>query len=234
MARLPRLALAGLPHLLLLRGIAGRPIAFDDDDRRSCLARLREAATSHRLTIHAYALLEDRLRLLATPVESTDIGRAIQDFGRRYVSVSNRRHARQGPLWDGRYRATVVQPGALAIEALVFVDTEPAWTGSVEAPERYEWSSAGAHIGLRADPLVGMLDEYWRLGNTPFDRESAYARLLAEGLPAATIRRLEQACLKGWPNGDAAFLARLSALTDRPLRPRRAGRPARRMAQVES
>lgn len=228
MARLPRLALAGLPHLVLLRGIDGRPVATDDDDRRRCLASLHEAAVNQRVTIHAHALLGDRLWMLATPAESSTLGRAIQDFGRRYVSGFNRRHGRRGPLWDGRYRSTVIQPGACAIEAMVFVDTEPLRNALAESAEDYSWSSAGAHIGTRADPLVVMLADYWALGNTPFERETAYARLLSDGLPAQRVRRIEDACRKGWPIGDEDFLAVLARTTERPVRPRRAGRPVKR------
>ena len=227
MARLPRLALSGLPHLLLLRGLNHQPLAVDDQDRADCLEALRIASSAQRLAVHGYLLRDDCLRLLATPAQPGSLGRAVQDFGRRYVTRFNRRHGRRGPLWDGRFRATVVQPGAQALQALIFVETDADRAGQVEQGESYPWSSAGAHIGAKADPLVDRLDEYWRLGNTPFDREMAYAGLLAEGLPPAQARRLDDACQKGWPVGDEAFLAHLTEHTDRPLPPRRPGRPAK-------
>jgi putative transposase len=227
MARLPRLSIAGLPHLVLLRGLEQRPVAADDDDRRACLVALREAARQRGVAVHGYALLDDRLRLLATPREAPDLGRLVQDFGRRYVAAFNRRHARRGPLWDGRFRATVVEPGPMALDALLFVDDEPARGGLVDDAAAYPWSSAPHHVGRARDPLVSVLGEYWQLGNTPFDRESAYRRRLAEGLGSTAQRRFEQACEKGWAIGGPAFLAHLAEQSARPLQPRPRGRPAK-------
>lgn len=227
MARLPRLAVAGQHHLVLLRGLDHQPIVIDDEDRRRCLASLREAALPLGLAIHAYALLDDRLRLLVTPREPADIGRLIQGLGRRYVGIFNRRHGRRGTLWDGRFRATVVQPGHHALQALLFIDTEPVRQGAVASADEHRWSSAAHHVGRVRDSLVSPLPDYWQLGNTPFDRETAWARRLADGLAEREAKRLAEASHKAWAVGDAAFLATLAAQADRPVVPRRRGRPAK-------
>lgn len=219
--------MAGMPHLLLLSGLERQPIAVDDDDRRHCLATLREASLQQGVAVHAYALLGDRLRLLATPRDAGALGRLVQDFGRRYVGSFNRRHGRRGTLWDGRYRATVVQPGATALQSMLFVDTEPVRAGLVPTARDHAWSSAGHHIGRQPDPLVSTLVDYWQLGNTPFERESAYARRLDDGLSMGEADRLAEACHKGWAIGDATFIAGLAAQVERPLLPRRRGRPAK-------
>src|SRR5574337_1973618 len=92
MARLPRLAVAGQAHLVLLSGHAGRPVARDDDDRRRFVAALREAAREHRVAVLAWALLDDQIWLVATPPEAAALGRWVQAIGRRYVAGFNRRH----------------------------------------------------------------------------------------------------------------------------------------------
>lgn len=219
MARLPRLAVAGLPHLVLLRGHDGQPVVRDDDDRRHLLAALHEAAALQRLAVHAYALLDDRLLLLATPPQVETLSRVVQDLGRRYVGAFNRRHGRAGTLWDGRFRATVLQPERHALDALLFVD------GAVPEAADPSWCSAPHHLGRRRDPLVTDASAYWQLGNTPFERETRYATLLAEGLSASRVQQLAEACAKGWALGDAAFLDGLAQRTARPLRPRPRGRP---------
>ncbi len=232
MARLPRLSVAGQPHLVLLRGLDHQSVVIDDQDRRQCLAALFEAALLQRLAVHAYMLMDDRLRLLATPPEAESLGLAMQDFGRRYVGAFNRRHGRHGTLWDGRFRASVVQPGPLALKAMVFVDTEPVCSGRVAAASEHPWSSALHHLGRQRDPLLRTLGDYWQLGNTPFERESHYARRLTEGLSAADAARLADACQKGWAIGDADYLAQLSGVTQRPMLPRPRGRPAKGSADA--
>ena len=227
MARLPRLTLTGEPHLVQLRGLAQRAIVVDDEDRRLALAALREACLQHGLAVHGYALMPDGLRLLASPAGQQSLALAMQDFGRRYVAGFNRRHGQRGTLWDGRYRGCAVQPGAWALAALVLVEGEPARLhGNPDAPEHPGWTSAAHHLGQLRDPLVSPLLAYWQLGNTPFEREAAYARRLSEGLPATLQSRLEDGCRKGWPVGDGGFLDALAKQVKRPIRGRPRGRPA--------
>jgi putative transposase len=230
MARLPRLALAGQAHLVLLAGHPGRPVARDDEDRRQFVAALREAALEQQVTVHAYALLDDQVWLLATPPEAAALGRWVQAIGRRFVAGFNRRHGSAGTLWAGRFRATVVQPGELLLQATLAVDLRPVRAGIVAAAEDYAWSSARHHLGVASDPVVGVGAAYWALGNTPFEREAAYARALDAGLTEAQWRRLDDATRKGWALGDAAFLAELGRAIDRPLAPRPRGRKGKTAA----
>lgn len=225
MARLPRLALAGHAHLVSLYGHSAQPVFIDDDDRRQFLVALREAALQQQVAVHAYVLLADHLHLLLTPSTPGGLGALMQSLGRRYGAGFNRRHDRHGTLWDGRYRATVVQPGAPVLEAMLFIEQHPVRTGQAVTAADHPWSSARHHLGLLRDPLVSTAGAWWPLGNTPFEREAAYRRLLDEGLPAARAQALAEACRRGWVLGDADFLAQLAGLTDRPLRARPRGRP---------
>lgn len=224
MARLPRLAVAGQAHLVLLGGHAGRPVARDDEDRRRFVAALRDAALEQRVAVHAWALLDDQVWLLATPPEAAALGRWVQAIGRRYVAGFNRRHGSAGTLWAGRYRATVVPPGELLLQATLAVDLRPVRAGIAAAAADYAWSSARHHLGIERNPVVATGAAYWALGNTPFEREAAWRRALGDGLTEAQWQRLEDATRKGWALGDAAFLAELGRQVDRPLAPRLRGR----------
>jgi putative transposase len=226
MARLPRLALAGHAHLVLLRAAQGRSLFLDDTDRRTFIAALAVALPQDRCALHAYALLAEQVLLLVTPGSDEALSRLVQAVGRRYVAAFNRRHAHRGGLWDGRYRATIVEPGMHTLDAALHIDA----LGSAQ-PADAAWCSAPHHLGRTRDPLLTVSPAYWQLGNTPFDREQAYQRKLSEGLPAERIARLNEAAHKGWPIGSAAFLAALAARTARPLAPRPRGRPPKGGAQ---
>ena len=227
MARLTRLALAGHVHLVELCALPGARLAHDDEDRGEALASLHSAAQQHRVALHAYALLDTRLYLLGTPQYNEGLSLMVQGLGRRYVPRFNRRHALTGRLWDGRFRATIVQPGALVLDALVFVDGAPARESPALPMSEPTWCSARHHLGHARDPMLTDRAEYWQLGNTPFERERAYRARLEEGLSSARHAQLAEAVHKGWALGDPAFLQRLGELIDRPLQPRRRGRPAR-------
>lgn len=225
MARLPRLALAGHAHLVSLYGHSAQPVFVDDDDRRQFLAALREAALQQQVAVHAYVLLAGHVHLLLTPQLAASLGALMQGLGRRYGAAFNRRHQRQGTLWAGRFCATVVQPGAATLEAMLFIDHHPLRSGAVAAAQDAVWSSTRHHLGLQRDPLITDAAAWWALGNTPFEREATYRRLLDEGMPQPRAQALAQAARKGWAVGDATFLAGLAQHTQRPVQARPRGRP---------
>jgi putative transposase len=225
MARLPRLALAGHAHLVSLYGHSAQSVFIDDDDRRLFLAALREAALQQPVAVHAYVLLADHVHLLLTPSTAAGLGTLMQSLGRRYGAGFNRRHGRHGTLWDGRYRATVVQPGARLLEAMLFIDHHPVRSAGALLAADHAWSSARHHLGQVRDPLITESSAWWPLGNTPFEREAAYRRLLDEGLGATRAGALADAARSGWVLGDAAFIQALTGQTDHPLQARPRGRP---------
>lgn len=225
MARLPRLALAGELHQVALRGHNGGATFIDDADRADFLGMLRQAAQEQGVAVHAYVLLDTEVRLLATPARDEALGRLMQSLGRRYVLAFNRRHGRRGTLWEGRFRSSIADASDWLLDATVLLEDLPVRRGLVAAAGDWPWSSASHHLGRRRDAAVTEHGAYWRLGNTPFERELAHARLLAQGLSAERANALEQALNKGHALGSGAFLARLGESTSRPLTARPRGRP---------
>lgn len=218
MARLPRLVLPGHPHLVVQRALEERPAFTDALDRRTYLEALRQALTTTHVRLHAWALVGGEARLLLTPPDPATVSRLVQTVGRRYVSAHNRRHGRRGTLWDGRFRCAAVEPGAASLDAMIWIDA---------ASDEPEATSAAHHVGARRDPWIVDPAEFWALGNTPFERESAYRERLAAGLPPNRSAVIEAALRGGWPIGSAAFADHAAGASGRPGRPRPPGRPRR-------
>ncbi len=216
MARLPRLALAGHAHAVLQRGQGARPVFVDDTDRQAYLHALQQALATERCALHAFALDDHEVRLLATPETAEALGGLMQAVGRRYVSAYNRRHGGAGSLWAGRFRSAVVAPGPLLRDALLWVESTAA------APS---CNSAAQHGGGARWPWLTDPPEYWALGNTPFERQHQWQALLAQGLPVGRAALLRAAVLGGWAAGDEGFLRTLSTAVARPSQPRPRGRP---------
>lgn len=231
MARLPRLSVGGWPHLLIQRGHNRQAVFRDSDDRRLFLTLLGEAARAQGIALHAYALLDGELRLLATPPTGTALSSMMQSLGRRYGAYFNRRHDCTGSLWDGRFRATVIDPECHLLSCMRFVETVST-AEQLRGETHPEWSSAKHHLGQQLDPIVSDHSSYWALGNTPFERELAYRNLLERPLPDAERAMLEQAATKGWPVGSAGFLGALGSKTERRLTPLRRGRPRKPVTAV--
>jgi putative transposase len=225
MARLPRLAIDGEVHLVLHCGHNGQSVFRDDQDCRLFLAALRDAHVRERVAVHGYALLPQRLWLLATPVESAGLSRLMQAAGRRYTSAFNRRYARSGTVWDGRYRSTVVASGPAVVDVLVFIEQSPVREGLVAQAVDFAWSSARHHVAQSVDGLITDSAAYWSLGNTPFDRAAAYGGLLAEPVSLDRVREISNSAQRGWALASEADLTLLQERTSRPLVARRRGRP---------
>ena len=109
MARLARLYVPDQPQHVILRGLDQQPAFVDDQDYELFIDCLKAASRDHHLSIHAYALMPGAVQLLVTPTEESSLPKAMQAVGRRYVAHFNRRYSRRGTLWEGRYRATVIE-----------------------------------------------------------------------------------------------------------------------------
>lgn len=216
MARLPRLTLPGHAHWVIQRGHGGSRVFADEADRVAYRAALREAAATEQVQVHALALLDTEVQLLLRPGTATGLSRVMQAVGRRYVSAHHRRHGGSGTLWEGRFRCALVEAGATLLEVLCLIDGQPAETDATSLAHR----AAGT-----ADTLLTNPAEYWQLGNTPFDRQAAWRRRVAEGVPSQRADAWRRAALGGWVVGSAGFSAQVTAQAARPATPRPRGRP---------
>lgn len=250
MARLARLAVGGWPHLVLQRVHEGQQMVRDDEDRVTLQSALREAARVANVAIHAYSVSGGRLLLLATPGDASGLSSMMQAFGRRYVAIYNRRHGRAGSLWAERFRATVIEPARYLLPCMAYVELHPVGAlpsegaglpagsvgsagggagggvgGNAARVADDRWSSGAHHLGRRSDPMVSDHSLYWALGNTPFDREVAYRKLLDDGLTISQVSAISGALHKGWALGGAAFVAELEKGGERRLAPLPRGRP---------
>ena len=227
MARLPRICAPGHVHLLVQRGNNGQPVFLDDRDRARFVHLLGDAARAAKVAIHAYALADNQVFVLATPEQANSLSNMMQSLGRRYVGEFNRRHGRSGTLWDGRFRATAIEAELHLQACISFVELAPLSAANAADAQAHRWSSARHHLGLVVDPLVTEHPLYWASGNTPFEREAAHRRRLELGLEQELQRRIASAAAKGWALGSARFAERLSEASGRRVTPGRRGRPRR-------
>ena len=230
MARLARLYAPDLPQLIQARFVAPLAHAADPtplEPLNQLASWLRECALEQQVTVHGWALLYDQIVLLATPASRHGVSRLVQAIGRRFAT-----RLANGRVFDGRYRSALVQPGQWVLPAMAWLDTLPVQRGYVEHAESWPWSSACYHTGLNLQPHTWANDhpDYWQLGNTPFDRQAAYRKRLADGLSASQKQRLESALVGQWALGDDTFLKNLGAHASRRVTPAPRGRPRKQPA----
>lgn len=224
MARLKRLSVAGHPHHINLLGLAGLPVFADDADHAAYFELLARFAVEYRVEIHAFGLMPSSVQLLATPADSNALSLLMQAVGRQYVAAFNRRHGRAGTLWQGRFQAAPLEASLHLVTCMRYIEQAPVRAGLVAGAAEYLWSSASHHLGAVTSALISEHPAFWQLGNTPFEREAAYRRLLEEPLSAVQLRQIESSTRKGWAWGSPGFMAEVSGGARRAA-PGQRGRP---------
>jgi putative transposase len=221
MARSARLVIPGLPHHVVQRANRGKALFYTDADRRRYLDLLAGYAASHRLQIWAYCLMPDHVHLVAVPEESNSLAAALTPLQIQYSRHIHQTQKKGGVLWRGRYGSCPMdEPHTW--EAVRYVERNPLRAGLVLRPDRYPWSSAGGHAGLRKDPLLsGALETRGKVKN--------WAEWLRAGEDAALVQTIRASTSTGRAAGDEAFVARIEELTRRPANPkqRKPGRKAK-------
>ncbi|HZW12963.1 MAG TPA: transposase [Noviherbaspirillum sp.] len=228
MARLPRLVVPNQTHHVIQSGNNRQVIFLDDEDCVAFLRWLREAARQFKVAIHAYVLMPNHLHLLVSPQDQTGLGKMMQWIGRHYVPYFNSKYQRTGTLWQGRYRATIIEADRYFLPCSCYIEQNPARAGLVATPADYPWSSYSHHVGTKPDPVITDHPMYWALGNTPFDREAAYLRLMEQRPSTEEVNAMIEATLKGWPLGSDKFKSALEKQASRRVNPAKRGRPPKR------
>ncbi len=134
MARLPRYVIPGQPQHIIQRGNNRQVIFAADADDPFFRGALVAAAKSHGLAIHGYVWMTHPIHLLATPAFDYSISKVFQSVGRRYVQYFHFTYRRSGTLWEGRYRATVVDSEPYLLTLMRDIELNPVRAGMV-APQ---------------------------------------------------------------------------------------------------
>jgi putative transposase len=216
MPRLARLVVPGLPHHVTQRGCRRQTVFFGLDDYRFYLRLLGRHCLEAGTSIWAWCLMPNHVHLILVPEHCDGLRSAMAGTHWRYTRAINAREGGFGHLWQERF-ASFPMDEAYLLACARYVELNPVRAGLVDRPEQWMWSSARAHLGLGAD---GLTETEALLGRWP-----DWRTMLDGGLDPSERDAIRARELNGHPLGGADFLARLAALTARPLVPRPRGRP---------
>ena len=157
----------------------------------------------------------------------TSIGNTLQSLGRRYVQYFNFTYQRTGTLWEGRYKATIIDSESYLLTCSRYIELNPVRANRVAHPREHPWSSYHWHADGRRDVLLIDHALYRRLGKSAEARQSAYRALFRARLGDAALDEIRDATNKGWALGSDRFLTQIEAFSGRRTAPLPKGRPAR-------
>ena len=225
MPRQPRYALPNIPQHVIQRGNNRQPVFFDATDYRVYLDCVRVAAEQSATDVHAYVLMTNHVHLLVTPRQVNGVAKIMQSIGRRYVYYINTTYQRTGTLWEGRYKACLVEAEPYFFTCSRYIELNPVRAGMVADPAAYPWSSYQWHASGETDRVVTDHELYRALGRTPQERQSAYRALFQRTLEEGEIQKIRSTLHQCRVLGTERFQDTMERVLSRRVRSGKAGRP---------
>ncbi|MCH7937051.1 MAG: transposase [Proteobacteria bacterium] len=185
MSRPLRIEFPGALYHLTARGNARADIFVDDADRRNFLSVLERTVERCGWLCHAYCLMSNHYHLLVETPQA-NLSRGMRHLNGVYSQRFNRAHGRVGHVFQGRYKAILVEKEAHLLELVRYVVLNPVRAGLARRAGDWPWSSFLATAGEAVSP--GWLTTGWILGQFARRRKAAmknYAGFVAEGKMAA-------------------------------------------------
>jgi putative transposase len=200
MPRQARLVVPDIAVHIVQRGHDRRECFRQDTDYLVYLENLRHLLAKSGCALHAYCLMTNHIHLLLTPAAPAGCALLMRGLGQRYVQYFDRRYARSGTLWEGRFRSCIVSSASYVLACYRYIELNPVRAGMVASPCAYRWSSHQGNAGRGSNTLLTPHPEYVALGGEPASRQSAY-----QGLFAASDDPVFLAAVRGATNGGYAL-----------------------------
>ena len=215
MARPPRIEFPGAVYHVTARGDRREPIFVDDEDRQALLEVVAQALSRFDAEALSYCLMGNHYHFVLHTRQG-NLSLLMRHINGVYTQTFNRRHNKSGHLFQGRFKAILVDRDAYLLEVCCYVDLNPVRARMVRKPENWTWSSYKAHVGLAPTPvwldtagLHGYLLGRPVRGVTDYKRAAhRYARLVAS-VPDANL--WDSALRQQIYLGDEVFVARMQA-----------------------
>ena len=187
MARPLRIEYRGALYHVTSRGDRQEAIFDDDQDRRAFLNILGAVVSRYRWRCHAYCLMGNHYHLMIETPQA-NLTKGMRQLNGVFTQGSNRRHRRCGHLFQGRYKAIVVERESYFLELARYIVLNPVRAVMVKHPRQWMWSSYGAMIGKSAPPAWLTTDSLLiEFGKRRAGARRKYQEFVAEGMGGETI-----------------------------------------------
>jgi putative transposase len=228
MPRKPRFYLPGVPVHAVQRGRNRDAVFYEDSDYRSYLDWLMEGAERYKCDIHAYVLMTNHVHILATPSYAEGMSRMMQYVGRRYVPYINYHYGTSGSIWEGRYKASIVQEDDYLLSCMRYIELNPVRANMVKHPREYRWSSYRANGEERDDLLITPHQAYLSINKRAEKRIEAYRALFKVHIDDDELKQIRTTLQTGTPLGNDRFRCQVEAKLKMKVGQARRGRPSKR------
>jgi len=198
MARRPRFRIAGVGQFITQRGNNRQDVFFSEQDYLYYLDVLNETAIKYKCQIHAFALMSNHIYILATPTTPDGISQLMKGVGQRYVSYINKLEKRTGTLWDGRYKASLVEDGHYLLDCMRYIEMTPVRSKIAKTSNKYQWSSyrtnaQGDDVGVKITPHESYSTLVLWSDKNDKDLQKEYKHLFREQINDEELKKIRKA-----------------------------------------
>jgi len=184
MSRPLRIEFPNALYHVTARGDRREDIFEDDEDRKLFLETLGEVIGQFNWVCYAWCLMDNHYHLLIQTPDG-NLSKGMRQLNGVYTQASNRRHKRVGHLFQGRFKAILVDSDAYLLELSRYVVLNPVRARITRKPESWSWSSYRASVGLELAPdwlaVDGLLALFAKRRSLAQER---YAQFVLEGIKA--------------------------------------------------
>ncbi|MEI6206590.1 MAG: transposase [Desulfuromonadales bacterium] len=153
MARKPRVHYPAALYHVIMRGNARQDIFFDDADRFRFYLLMQEGLERYGHRIHAFCLMANHIHL-AIQVGEVPLSRIMQNLTFRYTRWINWKQNRSGHLFQGRFKAVMVDADSYLLELTRYIHLNPVRAKMVHSPDEFPWSGHRAYLGMESIPWL--------------------------------------------------------------------------------
>lgn len=210
MARKPRFSPIGVTQHVIQRGNNRQNCFNSNSERYTYLNALQRYAKKYQVAIHAWVLMDNHVHILCTPFTELGVSKMMQALGRSYVMYFNRRNERSGTLWEGRFKASLVDSDEYLFQLYQYIEMNPVKAGIVNQPEQYRWSSYHTNALGKPSDLITHHDNYQALAKTQKARQQIYQIIFSQRLSQFQTDHITTATEKGKHIGAKAFTNKLN------------------------
>ncbi len=205
MPRKPRFYLPDYPVHIVQRGYNKQNVFFENEDYKAYLDWLQEGSEWYEVPIHAYALLPNEIHILASPPDGELASRMMQFQGRCYVPYINAARNKSGTIWQGRYKASLVDPETMLLNSMHYIENLPVRDKLSKSPGPYKWSSYKCNAQGRRNDLITPHDTYKTMARGDKKRQEQYVAMAKAGLSKELEIDIQEAWQTGTPIGSDKF-----------------------------
>jgi len=222
----PRLFLPNTPLHIVQRGHDRNAIFSAPKDYRYYLENLTDERRRLNVKLFAYCLMTNHVHLIIAPgARVENVSRLMKVVGGRQTRYFNRLENRSGTLWEGRFKASLIDSDAYLLACYRYVDLNPVRASMVDSPADYQWSSYREHVDLDDTTYVDESSTFLALAQSRQRRRQAYESFVSQGIKEAEIATIRDAVQRNQLTGNPDFVQQIEKQTGRRIESRGQGRP---------